>query len=189
MLMRGAVLALLSLLLPLAAWAFFKPVRVLAPELNGVSCVGEGICIDDPARLAEALGLYDGATRFVEEAVGAFAARPRVVFCARPACFDTFGFHRAAANTVGTFGIVIGPRGWAPHYLRHEMIHHLQNERIGSIRLWLRTPEWFVEGMAYALSADPRATLPGPAQQQRARFEAWYRGVGRARLWAEAARL
>lgn len=32
MLMRSAVLALLSLLPPLAAWTFFKPVRVLAPK-------------------------------------------------------------------------------------------------------------------------------------------------------------
>ena len=47
---------------PLAAWAFYKPVRVLAPELAGVSCVSEFICSDDVSRHAEATVLYDEAT-------------------------------------------------------------------------------------------------------------------------------
>ena len=30
--------------IPVAAWAFYKPTRVLAPELAGVACVSEVIC-------------------------------------------------------------------------------------------------------------------------------------------------
>jgi hypothetical protein len=73
--------------------------------------------------------------------------------------------------------------------VRHEMIHHLQKERLGNLRCWLVTPEWFFEGMAYALSEDPRATLAEPWQQYRSRFLAWYQRVGKARLWAEASGL
>lgn len=186
MLKRILILALLSL--PLAAWAFFKPVRILAPELAGVTCVDETICIDDPSRLAEAAGLYREALEFVASSIGRIAQAPRVVFCTSEACNESFGF-RAAANTIGTFGIVISPRAWKPYYLRHEMIHHLQKERLGNIKGWLVTPDWFIEGMAYSLSEDPRPALPEPLQHYRAQFETWYRQVGKEGLWAEAARL
>ena len=39
---------------PLATWAFFKRVRVLAPTLAGLTCPSADICIDELARLQEA---------------------------------------------------------------------------------------------------------------------------------------
>jgi len=69
------------------------------------------------------------------------------------------------------------------------MIHHLQKERLRNIKAWLITPEWFMEGMAYSLSDDPRPTLAPSWQQYRSEFEAWYRQVGKERLWTEASRL
>ena len=147
-----ARLALLSLVAsPLAAWAFYEPVRVLAPELAGVSCVSESICVDDPDRYAEAAMPYDEAYAFVHSSVGHIERMPRVIFCSSQVCFRSFGFDRAAAHTVGTSSIVPGPRAWEDHLLRHEMIHHLQAERLGVIRQWLM-PDWFTEGMAYAFS-------------------------------------
>jgi hypothetical protein len=50
--LKKAIFAV-ALALPLAAWAFVKPVRVLAPELEGLECEGS-VCVDDPARRAEA---------------------------------------------------------------------------------------------------------------------------------------
>ena len=50
-------------------------------------------------------------------------------------------------------------------------------------------PGWFSEGMAYAFSEDPRPELGEPRQGHRARFERWYRSVGREHLWSEARRL
>jgi hypothetical protein len=76
-----------------------------------------------------------------------------------------------------------------PHFVRHEMIHHLQKERLGLLKSWLVTPQWFTEGMAYALSNDPRPTLAEPWQGYRSRFEAWYRLIGKERLWDEASGL
>ena len=65
----------------------------------------------------------------------------------------------------------------------------MQNQRLGSLRMWLFKPVWFREGMAYSLSGDPRKPLPEPLQGYRSAFETWYRQVGPERLWAEAERL
>ena len=173
---------------PAAAWAFYKPVRVLAPGLAGVSCASALVCTDDASRRAEAAALYDRAYAFVTASVGAIEDKPRAIFCASQACFRSFGFDRAVAHTVGVSGIVVGPRGWTDRVLRHEMIHHLQAERLGVIRQWLM-PDWFSEGMAHALGEDPRPALGEPWQGHRARFRRWYRSVGKENFWREARRL
>ena len=177
-----------ALCIPVAAWAFCKPTRVLAPELNGVSCLDEYICTDDSSRYERAAELYEEAYAFVSSSVGTIERRPRVVFCSSRECFRSFGFDEAAARTVGVSGIVIAPHGWKYYYLRHEMIHHLQAERMGVFRQW-RSPYWFKEGMAYALSGDPRSDLAEPWQRYRLQFESWYRSVGMDRLWEEAGEL
>jgi len=176
------------LALPLAAWAFVGPVRVLAPEFVGVICHGK-LCLDDPSRLSEATELYEGAIRHVREHVGEFQAEPRAVFCSTIACSESFGFTSVLAYNVGTFGVVISHRAWRPYLVRHELIHHLQNERLGSLRTWLLKPDWFREGMAYSLSEDPRQPLPEPLQSYRARFETWFKQVGRSNIWTEAEHL
>jgi len=183
---RLTVIALLAL--PIAAWAFVKPVRVLAPELAGLECRGN-VCVDDLSRLAEATGLYEEAVRFVQANVGELQSLPRAVFCSKPACSESFGFSKVNAYNFGTAGIVMSDRGWRPFFVRHELIHHLQNEHLGSLRTWLFKPVWFREGMAYSLSQDPRKPLPEPLQSYRFRFESWYERIGAARLWAEAERL
>ena len=137
---------------------------------------------------AEAAARYDEAHAFVTSWVDAIERKPRAIFCASEACFRSFGFDRAAAHTVGISGIVVGPRGWKDHYMRHEMIHHLQAEHLGVIRQWLM-PDWFTEGMAYSLSGDPRSPLSGPRKAFREKFERWYRSVGKERVWAEARKL
>jgi hypothetical protein len=178
-------LALLAI--PVMAWMLFKPARVLAPGwVGGVTCPTETLCLDDAARLTEATRLYEDAVAFVESEIDAFESRPRVTFCSTDRCFRSFGFNRAAGQTVGRSGIVIGTRGWQDYYLRHEMIHYMQAEKMGVIGQW-RSDDWFKEGMAYALSLDPRTTLPEPMQTYRRQFEKWYASVGKDRLW-EAAR-
>jgi hypothetical protein len=113
-----AMLAI-GLVAPLAAWAFIKPVRVFAPELEGLTCV-DRICVDDPSCLAEAATLYRDARQFVQASVGALQAEPRAVFCAMAACSAKFGFAGNQAYTVGTAAIVISHRGWRPYFVRHE---------------------------------------------------------------------
>ena len=49
-----------TLIIPLAAWALVKPLRVLAPQLEGITC-DEWVCVDDNSRRAEATRLYRDA--------------------------------------------------------------------------------------------------------------------------------
>ena len=176
------------LCLPLAAWAFYKPVRLLAPSLAGVSCITDVICTDAPKRSDEARKLYAEAFEFVALKLGPITPSSHVVFCESDACARSFGLGQSTAKTFGPLGTVFGPRAWQPHYVRHELIHQAQNERLGTYRA-LRSPEWFIEGMAYALSEDPRAKLTEPFEQYRLRFEAWFRSIDKAELWQKARQL
>lgn len=153
----------------LAAFAFIKPLKVLFPQSVGVHCIDNRICIEKVQRIELARKLYQQAMTTVEARLGAFKNPPRIIFCSTHECFRYFGFNRAAARTIGTFGIVIAPRGWLPHYLRHEMIHHWQAENFGNLNTWI-APAWITEGMAYAISEDPRSELEIPYQQYRANF-------------------
>ena len=186
MLKKAILVAVLAL--PLAAWALVKPLRVIAPQLEGLECEGL-VCVDDSARRAQATALYGNAVRFVQTQVGAIETTPRALFCSTPACSEKFGMGRRNAYNVGTGALVIGDRGWYPFFVRHELIHHLQNERLGSLRCWLFKPVWFREGMAYSLSKDPRRPLVEPLEGYRSQFETWYGQVGSANLWAEADKL
>jgi hypothetical protein len=176
------------LLAPIAGWALYKPLRVVVPEWNGVECVGEVICVEDRERAEEAKAVYVEALAFVDASAGEIHHKPRATFCSSEACFSAFGFHSPAkAKTVGVAGIVVGPLGWNQHILRHEIIHHLQAERLGVIGQLL-SPKWFKEGMAYSLSEDPRE-LKEPWESYRNAFLAWFQRVGKERLWNEAKRL
>jgi len=186
--MLKKIALVLALLAPAAAWALVKPVRVLAPGLEGLACDGR-VCVDDPSRRGEAESLYRDAFEYVQKSVGAIQTEPRAVFCSTPACSEKFGMGRRRAYNVGTYAIVVGDRGWRPYFVRHELIHHLQSERLGSLQNRFFKPEWFREGMAYSLSGDPRDPLTEPLQGYRSRFDAWFRRVGPAGLWSEAGKL
>ena len=174
---------------PVATWAVFKPVRVLAPTLLGLHCPSESICIDDLAHLEQASRLRNEAVAFVESRLGPMQKVPRVIFCAHAACAISFGFTSNAAYNVGTSGMVVAPRGWEPYFVRHELIHRSQMEHMGSWHALLFTPTWLIEGMAYSFSEDPRRPLLEPLQGYRAKFESWYTGVRPQNLWAAASAL
>lgn len=186
MLKRIALLAVI-IFLPFAAAAFAKPVWLVQP-IAGVSCIRDVLCTDDTTRLNEAEQLYDESFTFVAASVAPLEKRPLVVFCASEECYGSFGFRNASAKSIGSFCIVISPRGWKPYYLRHEMIHRLQAQQLGAMRMYFE-PEWFVEGMAYSLSEDPRPEIAEPFQTFRSKFDAWYQGVGKDKIWVEAKRL
>lgn len=169
----------LSVIIVIASFVFYKPSRILIPEINGVACATTSICIDDMARLRQAEDLIARAVIEMEDKLGPLKNYPKTVFCSTPACYESFGFKDAAAHAIGRSGIVIGPAGWQPHYLKHEIIHYWQAENIGVIRM-LFVDDWIIEGMAYALSDDPRSELAQPWQSYRARFSEWYRAVDQA---------
>ena len=183
--MLKRLILLTFLITPFIAWHTYKPMRVIAPQWNGVSCVTDKICIESPDKSDEAILLYESAVVYVDEFVGKLKQTPRITFCTSVECFAAFGSRAPAkAKTVGLSGIVIGPNGWENHIIRHEIIHHLQSEQLGIIRQW-RSPPWFKEGMAYYLSDDTRS-LTEPFKGYRDKFENWYRQVGKEHMWESA---
>ncbi|WP_240980107.1 hypothetical protein [Ramlibacter agri] len=185
--MRWRLLGL-ALLLPVAAWFLVKPVRVLAPTLVGVTCVRSNVCVDDLARSGDAQALYDEAVAFVSARLAPMDRPPRIVFCWTQRCAEAFGLGDRAAVMMGTWGAVIGPRAWTYWIVRHELIHYVQARHLNALAMLLK-PRWLVEGMAYALSEDPRQPLAEPWESDRRRFLAWYAHVGPERMWEEARRL
>jgi hypothetical protein len=179
---------LLVVVLPPVAWFLVKPVRVIAPTFAGVTCPKPTLCVDDPAKLDEAGKLYTEAEAFVSANVEQIGRAPKLVFCSTERCAQDFGLGRRAAVSLGTLGIVIGPRAWQDYLVRHEMIHYVQGRRLNVLRL-LFMPKWFVEGMAYAMSEDPRAPLAEPFEGWRSEFRAWHARVAPDALWAEARKL
>jgi len=166
-----------------ATFAIPNPLRALAPGLFGLVCENR-VCVDDARRLAEAQELLQRARADVTRKLGAPHALPLALFCSSEECFRTFGKRRSTAETFGGKTILIGPRGWAAHFVRHELIHVAQYEKLGFIRAW-RGPRWINEGMAYSLSEDPRRPLPAPLEAWRAQYERRLGGERDAELWAK----
>ncbi|RXE87112.1 hypothetical protein [Pseudoalteromonas sp. A757] len=183
--MKKKLLLVAVLLSPLFFWYGYKPIRILAPELNGLDCVSATICIDDSSKLDEASKLYSSAYFFTEKKVASFEKSPRVIFCSTSACFNSFGLEEMRAITISTIGIVVGPRGWNSTFLSHEFVHHLQHEKLGDFEVWLDTPQWFMEGMAYSLT-DTREVLDEPWESHRAKFELWNKNLDTNNFWQSA---
>ena len=182
--------AIVAHLLPVAAWAMVKPFRVVAPQLLGLTCTADSICTDDMSRIAEARELLKDAQSFVAADLGALHKRPTAVFCTTAECSSMFGLGRSVAFSVGTFGVIFSEKAWHPHFVRHELIHQRQNEQLGVINAWLFKPSWFIEGMAYSHSQDPRRPLPEPLESWRAEYQEWKRSIPTSStLWSAAERV
>ena len=184
-LVAGSVVLVLAA--PLAAWLAFKPVRILAPALNGVACVDRA-CVEDPSRLDAAIGLQREAVAGVARKLAPLGEAPLTVFCSTRACYRSFGGGMERGATLLDWGVILPPESWVPRIVEHEYIHMLQAQQLG-LRGRERTPAWFKEGMPFLLSDPPPHDLPAYARPLVARYEAWEKRVGRANVWEAAARL
>ena len=149
--------------------------RLAVPQASGLTCFPSGVCVEDPARADEAKALRDDAVSFVQGRMGRFSVMPRLWFCTTKRCSKKFGNPQIGAQYFwGTNQIVVSDVGWVKYMVRHEMIHHWQAEQFGAAESAKNLPQWYVEGMAYEFSNDPRGTISSPvAQKHRARFRAW----------------
>jgi hypothetical protein len=188
--LRSYTSSILSILIvaSIGAWFIVKPVRALFPTWVGMVCPNDQICLDKAPRSAEAQALYDEAITFVSNGIGTLQGSPKVVFCSTDTCAENLGLGKRSAVTIGSWVTVIGPRAWKPYYVRHELIHVLQSQRLGELSL-MRKPQWFKEGMAYSLSEDPRRPLAEPFESERAQFELWYHAAPVDQLWMRAVNL
>ncbi len=172
---KFSIWALVTLLVfaPVSVIAFYNPVRVAIPEAFGMDCE-RNICVDDPAQRTKAELLYNAARDMLEVQQGLVINDPKITFCSTERCRDTFGLDKKAGVTFGAFGVAIAPRGWKKFYVAHELVHHWQADHFGSWTL-LKGEPWLIEGMAYALSNDPRTELHSPFQSYRQQFIDWRR--------------
>ena len=115
------VIVLVMLIVPVTVFAFVKPAKIVFPKLAGAECITEWICIDDTNRFKEAESLYISSLSEIEGTLTKFKKRPTVVFCSSQECFSAFGFNKAAGKSIAGSGVVIGPRGWKPHYVKHDL--------------------------------------------------------------------
>lgn len=154
--------------------ASYKPLRVLAPETFGLICTSDDLCVETPDDIAQAATMRADALRFVNDTIAPIQKPPRILFCSSQACTAHFGYPQVAALYVwGTKTLVINDSRWDDYILRHELIHHLQAEHFGTLRSHM-LPRWYIEGMAYALSEDPRQPLPrADIQEWRTQFDTW----------------
>lgn len=180
---RLLLIGLIGVVLAAAATlAIPNPLRALAPGLFGFVCE-ERVCVDDPRRLAEAKEFVRSARAAVARKLDGPNAMPLALFCSSKACYDIFGKRSSTAETFGGEAILIGPRGWAAHFVRHELIHVAQYEKLSFMRAW-RGPRWINEGMAYSLSEDPRHPLPAELEAWRTQYEGRLGGEEGTALWA-----
>lgn len=167
-------------------WMTFKPLRMFLPSLNNVTCINAHICVDDTTKTEKASELYLEAYNFVNSSIDKIENEPRVIFCSTKECSESFGVKRSLAGKTGVLGIVITHTGWDKKIVRHEMIHHLQIEKLGIAGIMFK-PMWFKEGMAYYLSTE---SVPHkPWAKYRAKFESWYLSIDKKTLWDEARKL
>lgn len=177
----------LAIAAPVFAWAWFKPIRILAPGLNGVICTGT-VCVEDPARLAQAVQLQRNAIARVGSELAPLERPPLTVFCSTRDCYRSFGGGMERGATLFDWGVILPPESWVPHIVEHEYIHMLQAQELG-LAGRQQTPAWFREGMPFLVSSPPAYDLPAYARPLAIRYQAWERQVGRRNVWKAAAEL
>lgn len=175
MLKKIAVFLILFFVVGAVALAIcVRSVRILAPQMFGLEYVSETVCIDDVGKLDEAMALLADAKAYVREELGGIETDPKVLFCSTEECFNTFSDPLVSAQYFWLARIILLGGDWKPFILRHELIHHWQNDNFGGPHEALRLPMWFLEGMAYSLSGDPRDVIPNAdANAQREQFFSW----------------
>ncbi len=174
-----------AVLLPAAIWLSFKPIRVVAPSLNGVACSG-AICVEVPAMSPIAANLQREALANIAAKLRPLASPPRMIFCSTQQCYRSFG-GRGRGIAVFGLGVVIAPESWQVYIVEHELLHMLQAQELGLFGRE-RSPIWFREGMAFSVSEPPDFDLPDYARPFVAQYDEWEHRVGRENVWDEIRR-
>ena len=183
---RALGLATLTILvaMPAIAWATFKPVRILAPTLNGMTCVAR-VCVEEPSKLTQAQALQHNAVAAVERKLLPLEEAPVTVFCSTRECYQSFGGGMERGAAILNWGVILPPQSWVAHIVELEYIHMLQAQQLGLLGRE-RTPQWFKEGMPFFVSEPPAHDLPDYARPLVAQYQAWEQEEGRSNVWQRA---
>lgn len=169
---------------PAVAWAAFKPVRILAPTFNGMTCI-DRVCVEEPSRLIEAQALQRAAVAEVGRKLVPLERAPVTVFCSTRQCYHSFGGGMERGAALFNWGVILPPESWLSYMVEHEYIHMLQSQELGLLGRQ-QTPAWFKEGMPFFISEPPPHELPDYARPLASRYQAWEQRVGRENVWKAA---
>jgi hypothetical protein len=178
---------LIAPMVAVALWFLVKPLRILAPQFNGVTCRAV-VCVEDPMHRARAERLHREAMAAVARKLTAMRSPPRTIFCSTRECYRSFGGGTERGATLFDLGVILPPESWLPHIVEHEFIHMLQAQELGLVGRGLR-PDWFIEGMPFLISEPPAYDLPDYAVPLVAQYLTWEQRVGRENVWREARKL
>lgn len=180
----GLATLALSAAIPAIAWAAFKPVRILAPTLNGMTCVAQ-VCVEEASKLALAQTLQHSAVEAVGRKLVPLEQAPLTVFCSTRECYQSFGGGMERGAAILDWGVILPPESWVAHIVEHEYIHMLQAQQLGLLGREA-TPLWFKEGMPFLISAPPAHDLPAYARPLVAQYQTWEQKEGRSHVWLSA---
>jgi len=96
------IIGFFVLLMALAAWYLYKPVRIFWPTMAGVECLHENICVEKPEQFKIAQHLYDNAKKYIQFSNTDFVTVPHFIFCSTQSCYEGFGLGRSKAESFGT---------------------------------------------------------------------------------------
>jgi hypothetical protein len=153
-LLAGALVLVAGLLL------FVKPARgitLLAPSVAGFVQAAPDVWVERGASestrdtVVRAVALGNGRVR---EFYGAQAGRAVVLACTSVSCFR---LHGGIGHGTTYFGnrVLLGPSALSVVKVTHELSHVELAARVDALRVLLRVPQWFDEGLAVMISDDP----------------------------------
>ncbi len=169
---RKLFLVLVIASIPALAWSYAKPLRLLLPHLNGVTCNGS-VCVEDTSGMYQAIELYGSAVKNISAAQLPLRASPTFVYCYTAECYQSFGGGNERAISYPFLGTVIAPESWQRYITQHELVHWFQFYEIGPVSTMMK-PEWFREGMAYVYSNAPESDIPEHYLPMMVKYDEWH---------------
>lgn len=150
-------LLLIGLCLPaVGGCSALRSARLLMPQWSGLERTAPDFYVEKGMSAQQRADLVAGrawAQAAVRRAYGKVMSAPVIEACATEACYERFGGMGSRAKDVGEY-ILLSPRGLDGHYIAHEWSHAELHNRLG-FAAYLRTPSWFDEGVAVAVSQAP----------------------------------
>ncbi|MGA9853252.1 MAG: hypothetical protein WBR15_10010 [Gammaproteobacteria bacterium] len=108
----------------------------------------------------------------IREFYGNIGNHPRILICATQECIGRFGGNDAATGSVGSYVLLLGPKGINVIDISHELSLMEVSGRIGLYHsLMGAVPAWFDEGVAVVVSGAPEFTALASSGQNGCRHE------------------
>ncbi len=139
--------------------AFPAVAATTCPGCYGLQRLGPGVYAEpglSPEQQRHLLDVVAAADRRVAQFYGGRQSAPAVLACLSDACYERIGGGGERGIAVLNRAVMLSPRGVDPVIAAHELSHVELHARLGSGTV----PQWFDEGLAVLVSADPRYLLP-----------------------------